>query len=200
MKQVSNPLLIVISGPSGVGKDTVLEKMRERNPSLYYTVTVTTRAIRPGETQGIDYIFISRDAFIKKIENKELLEWAQVYGNYYGIPRDQVEQALSQQRDVVVKIDIQGAATIKRLLPEAMFIMIAPPSMEELEQRLKQRKTETPKDLQLRIDTARKEMESMYLFDYVTVNHHDRIEEVVSQIEAILTAEKCRVVPRELKL
>ena len=200
MKQVSNPLLIVISGPSGVGKDTVLEKMRERNPSLYYTVTVTTRAIRPGETQGIDYIFISRDAFIKKIENKELLEWAQVYGNYYGIPRDQVEQALSQQRDVVVKIDIQGAATIKRLLPEAMFIMIAPPSMEELEQRLKQRKTETPKDLQLRIATARKEMESMYLFDYVTVNHHDRIEEVVSQIEAILTAEKCRVVPRELKL
>ena len=200
MKQVSNPLLIVISGPSGVGKDTVLEKMRERNPSLYYTVTVTTRAIRPGETEGIDYIFISRDAFIKKIENKELLEWAQVYGNYYGIPRDQVEQALSQQRDVVVKIDIQGAATIKRLLPEAMFIMIAPPSMEELEQRLKQRKTETPKDLQLRIATARKEMESMYLFDYVTVNHHDRIEEVVSQIEAILTAEKCRVVPRELKL
>lgn len=197
---MSNPLLIVISGPSGVGKDAVLEKMRERNPSLHYTVTMTTRAKRPGEIDGIDYIFISKDAFIQKIENKELLEWAQVYGNYYGIPRDQVEQALSQQRDVVVKIDIQGAATIKRLLPEAVFIMIAPPSIQELEQRLRQRKTETAKDLQLRISTARKEMESLYLFDYVTVNYHDRIDAAVSQIEAILTAEKCRVIPRELKL
>jgi len=134
------------------------------------------------------------------IEHKELLEWAKVYGNWYGVPKQPVKQALDRGRDIIVKVDIQGAATIKKILPQAVFIFLAPLSIEELATRLKQRHTELPFDLDLRLKTAEEEMKQLPLFDYVVVNKQDEIELVVSAIEAIITAEKHRVTPREISL
>lgn len=196
----ANPLLIVISGPSGVGKDAVLDAMRRMRYPLYFAVTATTRPQRRGETAGRDYHFVSRSEFDRMMERRELLEWANVYGNLYGVPKRQVQQALAEGRDVVVKVDVQGAATIKNILPEAVFIFVAPPSMSDLEERLKQRKTESGVDLELRMKTAQEEMGSLPLFDYVVVNHEGRVELAVSQIESIVTAEKCRVKARHIEL
>lgn len=196
----ANPLLIVISGPSGVGKDAVLDAMRRMRYPLYFAVTATTRPQRRGETAGRDYHFVSRSEFEQMVERRELLEWANVYGNLYGVPKRQVQQALAEGRDVVVKVDVQGAATIKNILSETVFIFVAPPSMSDLEERLKQRKTESGVDLELRMKTAQEEMGSLPLFDYVVVNHEGRVELAVSQIESIITAEKCRVKPRRIEL
>lgn len=196
----ANPLLIVISGPSGVGKDAVLNAMRSVTYPLYFAVTATTRPQRRGETAGRDYHFVSRSEFDRMMERRELLEWANVYGNLYGVPKRQVQQALAEGRDVVVKVDVQGAATIKNILPEAVFIFVAPPSMSDLEERLKQRKTESGVDLELRMKTAQEEMGSLPLFDYVVVNHEGQVELAVSQIESIVTAEKCRVKARRIEL
>lgn len=197
---MNKPLLIVISGPSGVGKDAVLNKMKELHYPMHFTVTATTRPIRQRETDGIDYLFISQSEFQQMQNNNELLEWAQVYGNYYGIPKEQIKQAFDKGLDVIVKIDVQGAATIKKIIPDALFIMIAPPSMEKLEERLRQRKTESAVDLKLRTDIALEEMKSLPMFDYVVVNEQDQIGRVVSQIKSIIIAEKCRVKSREIEL
>jgi len=196
----ANPLFIVISGPSGVGKDAVLDAMRRVRYPLYFAVTATTRAQRQGETDGVDYHFVSRSEFDRMIEKRELLEWANVYGNLYGVPRQQVQQALAEGLDVVAKVDVQGTATIKNVLPEAVFIFVAPPSMSDLEERLRQRKTESGVDLELRMKAAREEMGSLPLFDYVVVNHENRVELAVSQIESIITAEKCRVKARSIEI
>lgn len=196
----ANPLLIVISGPSGVGKDAVLDAMRRMRYPLYFAVTATTRPQRQGETDGVDYHFVSKSEFDRMIEKGELLEWANVYGNLYGVPRHQVQQALAEGLDVVVKVDVQGAATIKNILPETVFIFVAPPSMSDLEERLRQRKTESGVDLELRMKAAHKEMGSLPLFNYVVVNHEDQVELTVSQIESIVTAEKCRGKPRHIEL
>jgi guanylate kinase len=195
-----NPLLIVISGPSGVGKDTVLAKMKESRRSLHYVVTATTRPQRPGEKNGLHYHFVSEEEFKGMIEAGELLEWANVYGNLYGVPKRQVQQALAQGLDVVVKVDVQGAATIKSVLPQAVFIFLTPPSLVELERRLKERKTESTEELKLRMETAGEEMSSLSMFDYVVVNHQDRLDSTIAQIDAIISAEKCRVQPRIIEL
>ncbi len=134
------------------------------------------------------------------IENNELLEWANVYGNWYGVPKQEVKQALDKGQDIMVKVDIQGAATIKKILPRAIFIFLMPPSMEELLIRLKQRHTESPSDLALRLKTAEEEIEQLSLFDYIVVNRWDKIDQAVSGIKAIISAEKCRVTPREITL
>ena len=193
-------MFIVISGPSGVGKDAVLDAMRRVRYPLYFAVTATTRAQRQGETDGVDYHFVSRSEFDRMIEKRELLEWANVYGNLYGVPKRQVQESLAKGLDVVVKVDVQGAATIKNILPEAVFIFVAPPSMSDLEERLKQRKTESGVDLELRMKAAQEEMGSLPLFDYVVVNHENRVELAVSQIESIITAEKCRVKARSIEI
>lgn len=193
-------MLIIISGPSGVGKDAILARMKELGRPLHYTVTVTTRPRREGEADGLDYHFISQAKFQQMVENNELLEWAQVYGNLYGVPKQEVQQALANGLDVIVKVDVQGAATIKSLLPNALFIFVAPPSMEKLEERLKQRKSESAAELRLRIETAHQEMKSLPLFDYIVVNQQGQIDMVVAQIEAIITAEKCRLNPRAVEL
>jgi len=197
---VANPLFVVISGPSGVGKDAVLDAMRRVRYPFYFAVTATTRPQRQGETDGVDYHFVSKSEFDRMIEKGELLEWANVYGNLYGVPRHQVQQALAEGLDVVVKVDVQGAATIKNVFPEAVFIFVAPPSMSDLEERLRQRKTESGVDLELRTKAAHKEMGSLPLFDYVVVNHEDQVELAVSQIESIVTAEKCRVKARSIEI
>jgi len=192
----ANPLLIVLSGPSGVGKDAILEGIKKRGYPLHFTVTATTRPRRKKEAHGVDYHFVSRAEFESMIEKGELLEWANVYGNLYGVPKSELQQAMEKGEDVIVKVDVQGAATIKRTVPEAVFIFLAPPSMEDLKKRLKQRKTESSIDLGVRIKAAEKEMNSLSMFDYVVVNHKNGIGRAISQIESIITAEKCRVKPR----
>jgi len=196
----ANSLFIVISGPSGVGKDTVLAKMKQSRRLLHYVVTATTRPQRPGEKNGLDYHFVSEEQFKQMIETGQLLEWANVYGNLYGVPKRQIQQALAQGLDVVVKVDVQGAATIKNILPQAVFIFLTPPSLDELERRLKERKTESTEELKLRMETTRREMDSLPLFDYVVVNHQDRLDLTMAQIDAIISAEKCRVKPRIIEL
>ena len=194
------PLFIIISGPSGVGKDAVLARMKESGYPLKYITTLTTRPRRPNERNNIDYHFVSMERFQEMIENNDLLEWAKVYGNWYGVPKEEVKQALDKGQDIIVKVDIQGAATIKKILPQAIFIFLMPPSMEELLIRLKQRHTELPSDLALRLKTAEEEMKQLPLFDYIVVNRWDEIDLAVSGIQAIITAEKCRVTPREIAL
>jgi len=194
------PLFIIISGPSGVGKDAVLARMKESGYPLKYITTLTTRPRRPNERDNIDYHFVSMERFQEMIENNDLLEWAKVYGNWYGVPKEEVKQALDKGQDIIVKVDIQGAATIKKILPQAIFIFLMPPSMEELLVRLKQRHTELPSDLALRLKTAEEEMKQLPLFDYLVVNRWDEIDLAVSDIKAIITAEKCRVTPREIAL
>jgi len=193
-------LFIVISGPSGAGKDAVLTKMKELGCPLEYIVTVTTRPQRDKERNNVDYHFISTERFQEMIERKEFLEWANVYGNWYGVPKEPLKQALDKGQDIIVKVDIQGAATIKKILPQAVFIFLTPPSMEELIVRLKQRHTESAFDLALRTKTAEEEIKQLSLFDYIVVNNQDEIDLAVSDIKAIITAEKCRVTPREIAL
>ncbi|MFC1992949.1 guanylate kinase [Chloroflexota bacterium] len=193
-------LLIVLSGPSGVGKDAILNSMKESGCSLEYVTTVTTRLQRADETDDVDYHFISTADFQEMISHEELLEWAKVYGNWYGVPKKPVKQALSKGQDAIVKVDVQGAATIKEILPQAVFIFVIHSSMEELVMRLRQRHTESPFDLALRLKAVEEEIRQLNLFDYVVVNKQDGIDLAVSQIKAIITAEKCRVTPREITL
>ncbi len=194
------PLLIVLSGLSGVGKDAVLTGLRQSAYPLEFIVTVTTRAPRPGEKDGVHYHFVSEAEFQKMVDADQLLEWATVYGNRYGPPREPVRQALENGKDVVIKVDVQGAATIKKIVPQAVFIFLAPPSMGELAQRLEKRRTETPADLELRLKTAAEEMEKLPVFDYLVVNRQGELDRAVADIEAIITAEKCRVIPRGISL
>jgi len=196
----TKPLLIILSSPSGAGKDAVLTRMKEQGYPLEYVTTVTTRPRRAKERDNVDYHFVSMERFQEMIAGNELLEWANVYGNRYGVPRQQVKQALDKGRDIIVKVDIQGAATIKKILPQAVFIFLVPPSTEELVTRLKQRHTESPFDLALRIKTAEEEIKQLPLFDYMVVNKQDEIDQAVSYIKAIIIAEKCRVIPRRIEL
>jgi guanylate kinase len=196
----ANPLLIVLSGPSGVGKVAVLNGMKRRRYPVYYSVTATTRPRREREREGVDYHFVSRADFENMIERNELLEWANVYGNLYGVPKRQIQEAMSRGQDAVVKVDVQGAAAIKKIVPQAVFIFLAPPSMSDLENRLRQRKTESGVDLELRMRAAQEEMKQLFIFDYIVVNHKDGIEAAISQIEAIIATEKCRVNQRLIKL
>ena len=193
-------LLIVISGPSGAGKDAVLTKIKELGCPVEHIVTVTTRPQRDKERNNVDYHFISREKFQEMIERKEFLEWANVYGNCYGVPKEPLKQALDKGQDIIVKVDIQGAATIKKIMPQAVFIFLIPPSMEELILRLEQRHTESSFDLALRTKTAEEEMKQLSLFDYIVVNKRNKIDLAVSEIKAIITAEKCRVTPGEIAL
>jgi guanylate kinase len=194
------PLLIVLSGPSGAGKDAILSQMKKAGYPVEFITTVTTRPQRANEKNNVDYHFVSTERFQRMIKDKELLEWAKVYGNWYGVLKEPVKQALEQGQDIIVKVDIQGATTIKKILPQAVFIFLVPPSMEELITRLKDRHTESPFDLDLRLKTAEEEMKQLPQFDYVVVSEQDEIELAVSAIEAIITAEKHRVTPREISL
>ncbi len=197
---VPPPLLVVLSGPSGVGKDAVMARMKERGVAMHYTVTATTRPRRPNEVDGQDYYFLSTPEFQRLIAEDELLEWALVYGDYKGVPKQQVREALQAGRDVVMRIDVQGAATVRRLAPEALLIFLSPPSIEALAARLFRRRTESAEDLQRRLAAAREEMQSLPLFDYVVVNHEGALDTTVDRVLAILQVEKMRVRPRQVSL
>lgn len=198
--QPAPPLLVVISGPSGVGKDSILMRMRDVGFRFHFVVTTTSRQMRPGEREGYDYHFVSREQFEEMIAQGELIEWAEVYGHYKGIPKAEVRQALATGRDVILRIDVQGAATIKRLAPEALFIFVAPGNFDELRDRLRWRRTESPDEIERRLAVARREMEQVEHFDYVVLNHEDHLDDAVGQIRAIIVAEKQRVVPRRILL
>ena len=187
------PLLIVISGPSGVGKDTIARMVMENRNSFYFVVTATTRPARTGEIHGKDYFFMSHDEFAAMIESSELLEYAVVYNDYKGVPKQQIRDALNSNLDVIMRVDVQGAATIRKLIPNAVFIFLAAESEEALIRRLRERKSETAEGLNLRIATARQEMKRAPDFDYRVVNEEDRQSETVRQILCIIESEHNRV-------
>lgn len=187
------PLLIVLSGPSGVGKDATLSMLKQCNYPFYFVVTATTRPIRPGEVDGQDYHFLSVGEFAGMIEQGELLEYAVVYGDYKGIPKKHVRQALASGQDVIMRIDVQGAATIRKLVPNVVTIFLTAESEEELVRRLQERKTEDAGKLKMRIVTAHQEMKRIVEFDYVVVNREQKLEETVQKVLSIISAEKSRV-------
>ena len=200
LNPAAEPLVLVISGPSGVGKDAILSRMKELGEPLEYIVTVTTRPKRPQERDNKDYHFISETKFKEMIVGGQLLEFANVYGNYYGVPSQPVKQALKKGSDVFIKVDVQGAATLKKVLPQALFIFVLPPSMDELISRLKQRLTESAEALKRRLEAAAAEMKQLAMFDYAVINKQDEVDLAVKEIKAIITAEKRRVSPRKISL
>src|SRR4030066_2338131 len=194
------PLLIVISGPSGAGKDSVIQRMKEMNLPFHFVITATTRPARPEELHGVDYFFLSPDEFAGMIEKDELLEYAIVYDEYKGIPKEQVRQALASRKDVVMRIDVQGAATIRDICPDALSIFLTIQDEDEMVRRLEQRKTETSEGVELRIATARQEFKRVEEFDYVVVNRECHLDEAVQTILAIIQAEHHRVKQRKVTL
>jgi guanylate kinase len=195
-----NAKLVVISGPSGVGKDSIIEKMCEEIAVHKYIVTVTTREKRPGEIDGKHYHFITKSNFDHMIEKNELLEWAMVYGYYYGVPRKDVIDSLGKHETVIIKVDVQGALSIKKSVSGAVFIFIMPPSESVLYERLINRGYISEEDLQRRFSIARDEMNKIDYFDYVVENNTDNIESAVSDIKSIITAERCRVNPEQIRI
>lgn len=187
------PLLIVISGPSGVGKDTVAQKLLASRDTFAFVVTATTRAPRPGEINGKDYIFVSQQEFERLIAEDELLENAIVYGEHKGVPKYQIREAIDSNRDVIMRVDVQGAATIRAILPNAVFIFLAPESEEVLISRLNRRKSDSVEALNVRIASAQREMERVNEFDYCVVNAEGMVDETVQVIHSIIEAEHRRV-------
>ncbi|MFM8323045.1 MAG: guanylate kinase [Chloroflexota bacterium] len=196
----TEPLLIVISGPSGVGKDTAIDQMKLHGLPFHFVVTATTRAPRGDEQHGIDYFFLTKDEFAEMIEKDELLEYAIVYNDFKGIPKQQVRDALASGKDVVMRIDVQGAATIRKLCPEAVLVFLTTRDEDELVRRLTRRQSETPEDLKLRIASARQELKQIGTFDYVVLNTEDQLDDTVQAIQAIIEAEHHRVHHRKVTL
>ncbi len=194
------PLLLVLSGPSGVGKDAVLEQLRKSRPDIHYTVNATTRPPRPGEVDGQHHIFVSQARFQEMVAQDELLEHARVYAHWYGVPKGQVRDALANGRDVVARVDIQGAASVRRQAPEAVLVFLQPPSMEELERRLRQRSTESDEQLALRLEEARKEMDQASWFDYAVVNETDAVQSAVARVLEIIETERSHVPSRRVRI
>lgn len=182
--------LLVVSGPSGAGKGTICKALIEKNP-IWISTSCTTRKPREGEVEGVNYFFIEKEEFLRRIDNDEFLEYAEVYGNFYGTPRSEVLRLLEEGKDVILEIDIQGALKIKSSYPEGVFIFIMPPSMEELRNRITNRGSETPESLKTRMEAAYDEISFASKYDYAVVN--DEVETAVKKIESIIVAEKCRV-------
>jgi guanylate kinase len=193
-------LLFVLSGPSGVGKDAAIKQLKSLDISIYHAITATTRPPRPGEVHGIDYFFYSYEAFLSMLERHELLESAELYGNFYGTPREQVRQQLASSQDVLLKIDVQGARQVKERVPDAIFIFLAPPSIDDLVARLRQRRTESETEMAIRIQKAYVEMAAVDSYDYVVVNHQGKLDEAAQQINCIIVAERSRVRRRVVKI
>lgn len=183
-------LLIVVSGPSGVGKGTVCRKLRKQNPNLTYSISATTRAPREGEKEGINYFFKSRVEFEQMIKNGELIEWAEYNGNYYGTPRRFVEKSLQEGKDVLLEIEVEGAKQVKETFPKGVFIFLVPPTFEDLRKRLVGRGSETPRSLNDRLRIASQEVDQIDVYNYAVIN--DEVEQAARRIDAIITSEHCR--------
>ncbi len=193
-------LLFVLSAPSGTGKDTVINALKQQGMDFYVVPSVTTRAPRPGESEGNPYHFVSQETFERLASQNELLEYANVHGNWYGQPRKPIRDNLSAGRDVLLKIDVKGAATIRSKVPEAIFIFLIPGSFEELAQRLAGRQTETEEELQRRLADARAELAEQHWYDYLITNRQGHLQEAVDNLHAIMLAEHCRVHPRKIEI
>jgi guanylate kinase len=195
-------LLVILSGPSGVGKDTIIAALqaRRRRPDYHYVVTCTTRSPRPGEADGVSYRFLSAAEFEGLREAGELLESAEVHGNWYGTPRDDVRQALVAGSDVILKIDVQGARAVKELVPEALLIFLVPPSLEALFERLRARATESADELEVRQRNAAIELARQGDYDYVVVNETGQVERTAARIDEIIAAEKAASPDRRVRV
>lgn len=189
----NTPRIFIISGPSGVGKDTVIEELRNVFTQAQYVVTATTRPKREGERDGVHYVFLSEEEFLSRIEKKDFIENALVYDNHYGVPRSPIIEGLEQDRDVIIKVDVKGAATLRRLIPNTISIFLAPESMEALLTRLRDRKTDDPEVLMKRFKTASTELNDVRHFDYVVFNEAGKLDGAVEQICAIVNVERSRV-------
>ena len=192
----ANPLVVVVSGPSGVGKDVLIEGMAGRGLNYHFTVTATTRDPRPGEREGINHHFLSVEEFQRAISDDELLEWARVYGNYYGVPKQQVRDALTQGKHVIIRVDLQGALRIKEMAPEVLMIFIHPPDMHVLQQRIERRGVNSASDIATRLKSAAEEIRQSKSFDRQVVNHEGRLEIAVNEVIGIIHEESRRVPPR----
>jgi guanylate kinase len=185
-----SPLVIVISGPSGVGKDATIARMRQGGRKFHYVVTATTREMRPGEKDGVDYYFLREDDFRKRIAHDEFLEYAKVYNNMYGVLKSEVRQALAKGEDVIIKVDVQGAATLKSKIPNAVFIFLEPPSIDDLAERLKNRKSDSEQSVNVRIGTAEDELKAREIFNYIVVNTSGNLDTTVRTVQEYV--ENCR--------
>lgn len=194
------PVVIVISGPSGVGKDSVVQQLQARGYPFHFVVTATSRPPRAHEVHGVDYVFVSEAEFETMIREDALLEHAIVYGQHKGIPKQQVRDALASGKDVIMRLDVQGAATVKRLLPEAILIFLTAASEEELRSRLRLRAADTEAQIRRRVETAQEELRRLREFDYVVINADSNLEQAVDAILAIIQSEHCRVHPRIIRL
>ncbi|WP_138493115.1 guanylate kinase [Paenibacillus pinistramenti] len=188
---MSKGLLIVLSGPSGVGKGTVCSELRRRMPGLVYSVSATTRQPRAGEEHGVNYFFKTHEQFQEMIANDQLLEHAQYVSNYYGTPRDFVEQTINSGKDIILEIEVQGALKVKEKFPEGVFVFLLPPSMDELKDRIVGRGTENQATIDHRMSVAVDEIGLLEYYDYAVVN--DQIDLACKRIESIIVAEHCKV-------
>ena len=191
IKTNNKGLLIVVSGPSGAGKDTICHKLIKENSNIWMSVSMTTRKPRPLEKEGVYYFFVSSEDFLNKIKDNTFLEYASYNDNYYGTPKDKVEEKLNEGKDVILVIDINGAINIKKIIPSALFIFIMPPDMETLKNRLIGRKTESKDKVVQRFITAYNEVNNYKKYNYVVVN--DKVEDAVNKVKSIIQSEKCRV-------
>nr|WP_300090540.1 guanylate kinase [Sedimentibacter sp.] len=192
---MDNGLLVVISGPSGAGKGTICSRLKEEFKDLKVSVSATTRKPREGEEEGTSYFFINEEDFIKRINNDEFLEYAKVYGNYYGTPKNEVFKQLEEGNDIILEIDIQGALQVKKNYPKGVFIFILPPSLSELNKRIENRGTDSKEVIMKRMQCAYDELNYAFEYDYVVVN--DEVETAVEKIKHIIFAEKNRAVRKK---
>lgn len=198
-RSTTNALVVVISGPSGVGKDVMIDRMIETGQiGFHFTVTATTRPPRPGEQDGVNHYFVTVDDFINMIASDELLEWAQVYDNYYGVPKKQVRDALAAGNHVVMRVDVQGANRLRELIPEALLIFIVPPSLDVLRKHLEKRGVNSEPEMKKRLSAAAEEIGSSDLFDYTVMNEEDRLDDTVEKVVEIIGAEATKVPPRNV--
>jgi guanylate kinase len=193
IRNTAKPRVFIISGPSGVGKDSVIEELRKSFPDAQYVVTATTRPKRAGEIEGIHYIFLSNEEFVARMEQNDFLENALVYGNRYGVPRSPIVEGLEQGRDVIIKVDVKGAATLRRLIPNTISLFLTPESMPALLERLRDRKTDDPDVLMRRFTTATAELAEVEHFDYVVFNEDGKLDSAVEQICNIVAIEHHKV-------
>jgi len=184
-------LAIVVSGPSGVGKDSVLEVLCRIHPQARRCVTATTREPREGEVDGVDYVFLCVDEFKQRVESGWFLEYAEVHGNFYGTPRGWVEERTALGEDVILKIDVQGGLEVKRRMPDVVMVFLVPPSLDELERRLRSRSTDSDDEIGVRLANARRELEHITHYDYVVEN--DTVAAAAERLKAVIVAEQCRV-------
>ena len=194
------PLLVVISGPSGVGKDSVIKALKRKELPFQFVVTATSRAPRKEEKHGRDYIFVTRQQFDQMIEQDVLIEHAIVYGQQKGIPKSQVEEALNSGKDVIVRVDVQGAEKVRSLYPGSILIFIIPANIDEWHNRLTERKGDTEEAIRLRLEIGQRELERVDEYDYLVVNPQDRLDDAADTIEAIINAEHHRVHHREIHI